>query len=178
MLVWHFRDQEPFVDVFKFLSMLRGGFSFWSLICALMDKGILFLRQKKSVRLQEWQKSEIMLVWHLSLTYSLNLNLGKCAREHFKILICLLKQQTFFWKNQNLSYQKMLHCPWVCSIGCKLKTKLEPHFKYREKSQISLFVFLLLKTRQKRQNWYFCQIPPGHFPGHQTRYCRHCRPHL
>ena len=106
MLVWHFRDQEPFVDLFKFLSMLRGDFSFWSLICALMDKGILFLRQKKSARLQEWQKSEIMLVWHLSLTYSLNLNLGKCAREHFTILVCLLKQQTFFWKNQNLSYQK------------------------------------------------------------------------
>ena len=109
MLVWHFLAREPFVDLFKFLSMLRGDFSFWSFICALMDKGILFLRQKKSVGLQEWQKSEIMLVWHLSLTYSLNLNLGKCAREHFTILVCLLKQQTFFWKNQNLSYQKILH---------------------------------------------------------------------
>ena len=89
------------------------GFSFWSLICAWVDKWILFLGKKKSVRLQEWQKSEIMLVWHLSLTYSLNLNLGKCAREHFTILVCLLKQQTFFWKNQNLSYQKILHRPWI-----------------------------------------------------------------
>ena len=69
MLVWHFRDQEPFVDLFKFLSMLRGDFSFWSLICALMDKGILFLRQKK-----KRQTSRMTEIWnHVSVTFKLDI---------------------------------------------------------------------------------------------------------
>ena len=47
VLVWHFLAREPFVDLFKFLSMLSGDFSFWSLICSLEDDWILFFRQTK-----------------------------------------------------------------------------------------------------------------------------------
>ena len=113
MLVWRNLVLEPNFDSFWFQTRLNRDFIFWSFICTMIDTQTQIRGLNKSNWLQNWEYSQIMLVWHLSLTQSQMLYLWKCDRPMSKVIFCILKQRTCRWKTQKRNHQQRMYCPQI-----------------------------------------------------------------
>ena len=110
MLVWRNLVLEPNFDSFWFQTRLNRDFIFWSFICTMIDTQTQIRGLNKSNWLQNWEYSQIMLVWHLSLTQSQMLYLWKCDRPMSKVIFCILKQRTCRCKTQKRNHQQKMYC--------------------------------------------------------------------
>ena len=82
---------EPCPRIKFWLTRLNRDFIFWSFICTMIDTQTQIRGLNKSNWLQNWEYSQIMLVWHLSLTQSQMLYLWKCDRPMSKSYILYTK---------------------------------------------------------------------------------------
>lgn len=117
MLVWRNLVLEPNFDSFWFQTRLNRDFIFWSFICTMIDTQTQIRGLNKSNWLQNWEYSQIMLVWHLSLTQSQMLYLWKCDRPMSKVIFCILKQRTCRCKTQKRNHQQRMYCPQILVSG-------------------------------------------------------------
>ena len=77
VLVWHHPSQEPFVDLFRFLSMQSCDFSIWSLGCTIVDNLIHCLGSKQKILTTRMKKN-----WNsVSVTFKLDIFLKSKYRK-------------------------------------------------------------------------------------------------
>ena len=89
VLVWHHPSQEPFVDLFRFLSMQSCDFSIWSLCCTIVDNLIHCLGSKQKILTTRMKKN-----WNsVSVTFKLDIFLKSKYRKVWepKLESCVLQ---------------------------------------------------------------------------------------
>ena len=77
VLVWHHPSQDPFVDLYRFLSMQSCDFSIWSLGCTIVDNLIHCLGSKQKILTTRMKKN-----WNsVSVTFKLDIFLKSKYRK-------------------------------------------------------------------------------------------------
>ena len=113
VLVWHHPSQEPFVDLFRFLSMQSCDFSIWSLDCTIVDNLIHCLGSKQKILTTRMKKN-----WNsVSVTFKLDIILKskywKVCEAKLESCVLQLNITDFKWKNKNPLSARFLHRTWI-----------------------------------------------------------------